>query len=166
MSQIRAAVQSGAVTTGLSFTTNSIGREREREIAYGGNARMLLYFGPELTFSFINNPDLEFVYRLHHRSGDPDVSRAGVEARRDLPAAERRLAGEDQPLPLPVRLLPELRTMTRVDPPDGGLKETSWALCEAVRSISTDRLVDGPWGTLATKTLAAIEYRVRALLDL
>jgi mRNA interferase MazF len=54
----------------------------------------------------------------------------------------------------------------RVDPPDGGLKETSWALCEAVRSISTDRLVDGPWGTLAVKTLAAIEYRVRALLDL
>jgi len=69
-------------------------------------------------------------------------------------------------VPLTTKERARMPLRVRVDPPDGGLKETSWALCEAVRSISTDRLVDGPWGTIAAKTLAAIEYRVRALLDL
>ncbi len=54
----------------------------------------------------------------------------------------------------------------RVDPPDGGLRETSFALCEALRSISTERLIDGPWGTVSARTIAAVEYRVRTLLDL
>jgi mRNA interferase MazF len=55
----------------------------------------------------------------------------------------------------------------RVDPPDGGLRETSWALCEAIRSISTARLVgDAAWGALSARTLATIEHRVRTLLDL
>jgi mRNA interferase MazF len=54
----------------------------------------------------------------------------------------------------------------RVDPPEGGLRETSWALCESVRSISTGRLIDGPWGTVSARTLATVEHRVRTLLDL
>ena len=55
----------------------------------------------------------------------------------------------------------------RIDPPDGGVRETSWALCEAVRSISTDRLVETEaWGTVAARTLATVEHRVRTLLDL
>lgn len=54
----------------------------------------------------------------------------------------------------------------RIDPPEGGLRETSWALCEAVRSISTGRLAEGPWGTVSARSLAAVEYRVRTLLDL
>lgn len=54
----------------------------------------------------------------------------------------------------------------RVDPPEGGLKETSFALCEAVRSISTDRLVDGPWGSVSARTLSSVEFRVRTLLNL
>ncbi len=28
-----------------------------------------MYFGPELAVSLVNRPDIEFVYRLHHRSG-------------------------------------------------------------------------------------------------
>ena len=59
----------GAITTGLSFASDSIGREREREIAWAGSARTLIYFGPEITLSLVNYPDWEFVYREHHRSG-------------------------------------------------------------------------------------------------
>ncbi len=59
----------GAASTGFSFTTNSIGRERERELSYGGNARALVYFGPEIIMSMVNHPELEFVYREQHRSG-------------------------------------------------------------------------------------------------
>ena len=54
----------------------------------------------------------------------------------------------------------------RIDPPEGGLNETSWALCEAVRSISKDRLSGEAWGTVSSRTLATIAYRVKALLDL
>jgi len=54
----------------------------------------------------------------------------------------------------------------RIDPPDGGVRETSFALCEAVRSISTDRLVGEAWGSVSARTLAAVEYRVRTLLNL
>jgi mRNA interferase MazF len=55
----------------------------------------------------------------------------------------------------------------RIDPPEGGLRETSWALSEAVRSISTSRLVeDEPWGSVSSRTMASIAYRVRTLLDL
>jgi hypothetical protein len=59
----------GAATTGLSFTTNSIGEERDRELAWNGSARVLIYFGPELSFSLVNHPEWELVYREQHRSG-------------------------------------------------------------------------------------------------
>jgi mRNA interferase MazF len=54
----------------------------------------------------------------------------------------------------------------RIDPPEGGLRETSWALCEAVRSVSKERLIDQAWGSVSARTLATVAYRVRALLDL
>jgi hypothetical protein len=63
---VRIAISS---TVGLSATTNSIGRERGREIGLDGNARLLFYWGPELNFSHVSNPNIEFVMRLHHRSG-------------------------------------------------------------------------------------------------
>ena len=59
----------GATTWGLSFTNNSIGFERGREIAWNGSARTLFYFGPEIIVSLQRFSDVEFVYRLHHRSG-------------------------------------------------------------------------------------------------
>ena len=59
----------GAVTTGLSFTTNSIGVERDRELANNGSARVLFYFGPEISISMVNHPEWELVYREQHRSG-------------------------------------------------------------------------------------------------
>jgi mRNA interferase MazF len=69
-------------------------------------------------------------------------------------------------VPLTTRERQRMPLRVRIDPPEGGLREASWALCEAVRSISTERLVDGPRGAVSGRTLDAIAYRVRALLDL
>lgn len=58
-----------SVTMGFSATTNSIGREFEREQSRHGNARLLFYFGPELAFSLTRHPNFELTYGVHHRSG-------------------------------------------------------------------------------------------------
>ena len=52
-----------------------------------------------------------------------------------------------------------------IDPPEGGLKERSFAMCDAIRSVSTERLVRH-WGTAKDRTLAAVEDRLRILLDI
>ena len=52
-----------------------------------------------------------------------------------------------------------------IRPPEGGLRERSWAKCEDVRSLSKDRFVK-PWGRTAPATLAAVEDRLRILLGL
>lgn len=52
-----------------------------------------------------------------------------------------------------------------VSPPEGGLKHETAILCEAIRSISTDRLIQR-WGPVAAPTLARIEDRLRILLRL
>jgi mRNA interferase MazF len=70
-------------------------------------------------------------------------------------------------VPFTTRERERMPLRVRVDPPEGGLRETSWAICETIRSISTDRLVgDQPWGAVSARTLASIEYRVKTLLDL
>jgi len=69
-------------------------------------------------------------------------------------------------VPFTTRERARMPLRVRVDPPEGGLNETSFALCEAVRSISTGRLIEGPWGSVSARTLASIEFRVRTLLDL
>ena len=53
----------------------------------------------------------------------------------------------------------------RIDPPEGGLTVTSYAMCEMVRSISHDRL-EKPMGALTDATLARIADELRVLLDL
>ena len=52
-----------------------------------------------------------------------------------------------------------------VSPPEGGLKNASAILCEAVRSISRDRLVER-WGGVGVRTMAQVEDRLRILLRL
>ena len=52
-----------------------------------------------------------------------------------------------------------------VSPPEGGLKTRSAVLCEAIRSISSDRLIQR-WGVVAPPTLVTIEDRLRILLRL
>jgi len=53
----------------------------------------------------------------------------------------------------------------RVTPPEGGLKDVSFIKCEDIRSISKQRLKTR-WGKVSPKTLAAIEDRMRLLLNL
>lgn len=53
-----------------------------------------------------------------------------------------------------------------VTPPEGGLKTTSYILCDAGRSISKQRLGESAWGRISTETMARVEYRMRTLLEL
>lgn len=52
-----------------------------------------------------------------------------------------------------------------VAPPEGGLKVHSAVICEAIRSVSVDRLVER-WGRLGPSSLARIEDVLRILLRL
>jgi mRNA interferase MazF len=49
-----------------------------------------------------------------------------------------------------------------IDPPEGGLREVSYAMPEMVRSISRERLVER-WGSISAGTLSEITHRVHLL---
>lgn len=51
-------------------------------------------------------------------------------------------------------------------PPEGGLTSVSYILCDALRSISKDRLDSGPWGRVSNETLSRVEEILRLLLAL
>lgn len=53
----------------------------------------------------------------------------------------------------------------QVNPPEGGVKMPCFIRCEAIRSISKDRLLDR-WGTVNGSTLQAVENIIRTLLGL
>ena len=53
-----------------------------------------------------------------------------------------------------------------VRPPDGGLRDVSFAMCEQVRSLAVDRLGPQPFGRVPTAVLDAVETRLRLLLSL
>ena len=53
----------------------------------------------------------------------------------------------------------------RIDPPDGGVRQSSFAKCEDVRSISTERLLER-WGAISNATMTEVEDRLRILLRL
>jgi mRNA interferase MazF len=48
---------------------------------------------------------------------------------------------------------------------DGGTRNDSAILCEAIRSISKERLISR-WGALSREAIAEVEDRLRVLLDL
>lgn len=52
-----------------------------------------------------------------------------------------------------------------VNPPEGGLRLSSYIKCEDIRSISRDRL-GRRLGQVATRTMLAVEDRIRILLEL
>ena len=66
------------------------------------------------------------------------------------------------PLTSHVRQLPLHVT---VSPPEGGLRTPSVILCDAVRSIDQNRLIDC-WGMLDLETLGRIEDALRRLFGL
>ena len=50
-------------------------------------------------------------------------------------------------------------------PPEGGIRQLSFIKCEDVRSVSRSRLRER-WGMVPPHTLAAVEDRLRILMDL
>ena len=52
-----------------------------------------------------------------------------------------------------------------LDPPEGGVKIRSYVKCEDIRSLSKQRL-GRRWGRVSAATMAAVEERMRILLDL
>ena len=53
----------------------------------------------------------------------------------------------------------------QIDPPHGGLRAISFAMCENIRALSTDRFTDY-WGSVDPRTMNIVEDRLRVLLDL
>lgn len=53
-----------------------------------------------------------------------------------------------------------------LEPPEGGLKTTSYVLCDALRSISKERLRGEARGRVSTQILLLVEDRLRVLLEL
>jgi mRNA interferase MazF len=53
----------------------------------------------------------------------------------------------------------------KVSKGDGGTRSDSVILCEAIRSVSKDRLLSR-WGMLSPEAMAEVEDRLRILLDL
>ncbi len=66
------------------------------------------------------------------------------------------------PITKTIRAVP---THVVIHPPEGGVKMDSAILCEAVRSVSRERL-STKWGRVSPQTLAEVEDRVRILLGL
>jgi len=60
---------SPSLTFGLSAITRSIGVEAKREVWFDGDATVLFYLSPEVSFARAEDPDNEIFYRLQHRSG-------------------------------------------------------------------------------------------------
>jgi mRNA interferase MazF len=57
-------------------------------------------------------------------------------------------------------------THVEVRPPDGGLRDVSFAMCEQVRSLAVERLGPRPFGSVPATVLNAVENRLRLLLGL
>jgi mRNA interferase MazF len=57
-------------------------------------------------------------------------------------------------------------THVEVRPPDGGLHDVSYAICEQVRSLAVERLGSGPFGSVPASVMRAVEDRLRLLLSL
>jgi mRNA interferase MazF len=53
-----------------------------------------------------------------------------------------------------------------VRPPDGGLRDVSYAMCEQLRALAADRLAPGPFGSVSPTVLRTVEDRLRLLLAL
>jgi mRNA interferase MazF len=58
-----------------------------------------------------------------------------------------------------------VRSQVPIEPGEGGLKTRSFAKCEAIRSISTERLIRRR-GAVSAETLEEVADRMRVLLDL
>ena len=71
-----------------------------------------------------------------------------------------------------VFVLPLTRTDRRIpihvpiDPPEGGVSARSYILCDALRSITKDRLRPRTWGSVSAATLRKVADNLRILMEL
>jgi hypothetical protein len=61
-------VTSFAISTGLNYATGISELEKERSRDDQGS-RLMHFFSPEVTFALPRRPEVELLFRLHHRSG-------------------------------------------------------------------------------------------------
>ena len=66
------------------------------------------------------------------------------------------------PLTSRIRSIP---TRVSIEPPEGGIKSSSMILCDGIRSISRERLIQR-WGKVSNITLVKINENIRFLLNL
>ena len=52
-----------------------------------------------------------------------------------------------------------------VEVPEGGIRQRSFIKCEDIRSVAKERLTES-WGAVSPRTMAAVEDRLRILLQL
>jgi mRNA interferase MazF len=57
-------------------------------------------------------------------------------------------------------------THIEIRPPDGGVRDRSFAMCEQLRALAADRLASRPFGTVSPAVMRAVEDRLRLLLVL
>jgi mRNA interferase MazF len=57
-------------------------------------------------------------------------------------------------------------THIEVRPPDRGLRDISFAMCEQLRTLAADRLASGAFGRVSPAVLRTVEDRLRLLLVL
>lgn len=67
-------------------------------------------------------------------------------------------------VPITTRSRP-LRSYLQVDPPEGGLIQVSYIICDQVRTVSAERLRKR-FGVLSQNVLEEIEHRLKFLLDI
>ena len=58
-----------------------------------------------------------------------------------------------------------MRSQVPVRPPEGGLRAPSLIMCEQLRALDEDNLLE-LWGELSTDTMALVDERLRMILDL
>jgi mRNA interferase MazF len=58
-----------------------------------------------------------------------------------------------------------VRSWLRIDPPEGGLAQTSFIICDQVRTVAKERL-GKRFGSIRPATLAEVERCLKFLLDL
>jgi mRNA interferase MazF len=59
-----------------------------------------------------------------------------------------------------------IRSHVEIRPPEGGLAMRSFVMCEAVRSISKQRLINGPLGIVSVATLDKVVDRIGTLIGI
>ena len=98
---------------------------------------------------------------------------AGHEQAGDRPAlviSDDRINASAAGLVIVVPLTRTDRTIpshVEINPPEGGVRERSFAMCEQVRAVSVERLRGAAWGPpLSPALLSEVERRLRLLIGL